>query len=109
MSIGEDTAHRFVHKGRTVYRWSQDLELVHIEIPDLPPGATKKDLAVQITKSHLTVGLVGLSPYLDVSLAAWRITCPEISVSERSRLDPCLLVGRLCSQSKGRRIVLDCR
>lgn len=61
--------HRFVHSGRTVYEWEQTLEEVTIDIP-LPPGATKKDLAVKVTNDHLTVGLKGLPPYLDVSTHA---------------------------------------
>jgi len=55
-----------VHSGRTIYEWQQTLEDVTVDIP-LPPGARKKDLTVKITNEHLTVGLVGAPPYLDVS------------------------------------------
>ena len=49
-----------------MYLWHQTISEVEIDIP-LPPGATKKDLTVSISNGHLTVGLVGLPPYLDVS------------------------------------------
>ena len=62
----QDTTHRFEHNGRLIYSWHQTISEVDIEIP-LPPGATKKDLTVSISNGHLTVGLVGLPPYLDVS------------------------------------------
>lgn len=55
-----------MHSGRTIYEWEQTLEDVTLDVP-LPPGATKKDLTVKITNGHLTVGLVGAPPYLDVS------------------------------------------
>lgn len=58
--------HDFVHNGQVIYTWEQSLEEVLVDIP-LPPGASKKDLAVAISVKHLTVGLKGLPPYLDVS------------------------------------------
>jgi CS domain len=101
-----DSTHRFEHNGRLVYSWHQDISEVEIGIP-LPDGATKKDLAISISSEHLTVGLVGLPPYLNVR----KCEDPALNTSgvgvliDRLRLR----AGRLSGESKGRRIVLDHR
>lgn len=66
--------HEFKHEGRVIYTWEQDLSEVQIDIP-LPPGATKRDLAVTITNDQLTVGLKGVPPYLNVSTPADLMPC----------------------------------
>eukprot|EP00937_MAST-01D_sp_MAST-1D-sp2_P003617 g3617.t1 len=56
----------FVHEGRTVYEWEQSMEEVLVYIAP-PPGVTAKQLDCKITARHLTVGIKGNPPFLDVS------------------------------------------
>ena len=63
--------HPFVHNGQTVYEWQQSFGGVEIFIR-VPQGVRAKQLEVVITGSHLTVGIKGNPPYLDVRGAACR-------------------------------------
>ncbi|KAK2079274.1 hypothetical protein QBZ16_002965 [Prototheca wickerhamii] len=51
--------HAYIHNGQKVY------DEVTILI-DLPPGVRAKDLSIAIREAHVTVGIKGLPPYLDV-------------------------------------------
>ena len=48
-----------------MYEWDQTLDEVNVYVP-LPPGLPSKQLAVAITSLHLTIGIKGNPPYLDV-------------------------------------------
>ena len=50
------------------YTWSQTLKDVTVLLP-VPKGTKGKDVVVTITKTHLTVGLRGQAPAIDVSTA----------------------------------------
>ena len=41
---------------------------------DLPPGVRAKDLSIAIREAHVTVGIKGLPPYLDVRLCVGLLT-----------------------------------
>lgn len=56
---------KFEHNGQTVYEWEQSLEEVHCYITP-PPGIKARQLDVTITARHLTVGIKGNPPFLDV-------------------------------------------
>ena len=52
--------------GRIVYEWDQTLDEVTLYVP-LPPGVPSKLFECIITKGHLTLGIKGNPPYLNVS------------------------------------------
>ena len=69
----------FYYGKQKVYEWEQNLEevIIYIQAPDcvleknraiiqkqLKPGQKMPKLDIKITPTHLTVGLVGLPPYL---------------------------------------------
>jgi hypothetical protein len=56
----------FAHGGRTIYEWEQDIEQVDMWITP-PPGVTAKMIACNITDRHLTLGIKGNPPFIDVS------------------------------------------
>ncbi|KAK9810591.1 hypothetical protein WJX73_002905 [Symbiochloris irregularis] len=60
--------HKFTHQGQTVYEWDQTLTELNIYV-ELPPGVRGKDLFVDITATHLRVGLKPNPPYLDKDFA----------------------------------------
>jgi hypothetical protein len=66
MSAVAPVVHAHTVAGRTVYRYSQTLDDVCVVVPDLPPGAPARAYDVRIEPAHLTLGLVGNPPYLDV-------------------------------------------
>eukprot|EP00906_Rhabdomonas_costata_P009220 RCo013067 len=54
----EETVHEEVG-----YSWTQDADEISVRIP-LPPGTKAKQLAVEITRSHISAGLKGQTPTL---------------------------------------------
>lgn len=61
--------HAFEHQGRTIYEWDQTLSELNIYV-QLPPGVRAKQLYVDITSSHLRIGITPGQPYLDVRCLA---------------------------------------
>ena len=55
----------YVHGDQTVYEWDQTLEEVNIYIR-LPAGVRAKQLFVDISSSHISVGVRPNPPYLEV-------------------------------------------
>lgn len=68
--------HKFTHQGQTVYEWDQTLTELNLYV-ELPPGIRGKDLFVDITATHLRIGLKPNPPYLDVSTRASSFTIGE--------------------------------
>jgi HSP20 family molecular chaperone IbpA len=66
-ALAPSQRHTFIHNGRLIYEWDQTLTEVNIYI-SVPSGVRAKDLAVNIQSNHLSVGIKGNPPYLDVSL-----------------------------------------
>ena len=57
--------HAYVHQGRTIYEWDQTLSELNLYL-QLPPGVKAKQLFVDISSSHLRIGIKPNPPYLDV-------------------------------------------
>jgi hypothetical protein len=58
--------HAYVCKGQTVYEWDQTLSDVNIYV-QLPSGVSARQLYVDITSTHIKIGIKPNPPYLDVS------------------------------------------
>lgn len=65
-ALAPSQRHSYTHNGRVIYEWDQTLTEVNIYIT-VPSGVRAKDLAVNIQSQHLSVGIKGNPPYLDVS------------------------------------------
>ncbi len=52
-------------EGRAIYEWEQDLDEVHIFIKP-PAGVKAKDISCSIKSRHLTLGLKGNPPFMNV-------------------------------------------
>lgn len=65
-ALAPSERHSFVHRGQTIYHWDQTLGEVNIYV-ELPRGVKAKDLAIDIDSRHLTLGIKGNDPYLNVS------------------------------------------
>jgi hypothetical protein len=65
-----------VHDDRVVYEWSQTVNDVDVFAP-LPSGmkVTAKMLFVTLERQALEFGIVGTSPYMQVSLPSQSRTC----------------------------------
>lgn len=57
--------HAHVHQGRTIYEWDQTLSELNLYV-QLPTGVKAKQLYVDISSSHLRIGIKPNPPYLDV-------------------------------------------
>ena len=55
------------HDGKTIYEWEQSLDEINIYITP-PPGVKAAHIDCNIQPSHLTVGLKGNPPFINVSL-----------------------------------------
>lgn len=64
---------KFVRAGKTVYEWDQTLSEVNVYI-EVPAGVKAKQLYVEITSTHVRLGIHPNPPYLDVSFATLRNT-----------------------------------
>ena len=73
-ALAPSQRHTYTHNGRVIYEWDQTLTEVNIYIT-VPAGVRAKDLTVDIQSQHLTVGIKGNPPYLDVSL----LTCLQMA------------------------------
>jgi len=62
---------KFVCAGKTVYEWDQTLSEVNVYI-EVPAGVKAKQLYVDITSTHVRLGIHPNPPYLDVSFPALR-------------------------------------
>jgi hypothetical protein len=60
----EGGRHRFVHDGNLIYEWEQSIDEVNIYIKP-PPDLPKAKLNIQISHSHLIVGIKDLNPFID--------------------------------------------
>ena len=54
-----------MHQGRTIYEWDQTLSELNLYV-QLPAGVKAKQLYVDISSSHLRIGVKPNPPYLDV-------------------------------------------
>lgn len=74
----KEERHKYMYQDRLIYEWEQSLDEVNIYIK-LPPNVLKKNqkqlesqglklqkINVKIQKNSLSVGIVGLPPYLNV-------------------------------------------
>jgi hypothetical protein len=64
---------KFEYEGRTVYEWDQSLSECNIYIQP-PAGVTKHMLDVQLTYTHLRVGLKGAPPFIDEDIFSTIVT-----------------------------------
>lgn len=64
--MGDSKRLRFEHNGQLIYEWEQNLDEVLIYVRP-PPGVTGKMIDCKITKTHLTLGIKGNPPFIDVS------------------------------------------
>ena len=65
-SLAAPTRHAVtLSDGRLAYAWAQSLAEVELWVP-APPGARAAHFDVQLTPTHIRLGLVGNPPYLDV-------------------------------------------
>lgn len=63
--VAPSKRHCFTHEGRAVYEWDQTFSEVNIYVV-LPQGVRAKQLDVAIGGNHLSIGIKGNPPYLDV-------------------------------------------
>jgi hypothetical protein len=56
---------KFQHDGVTVYEWEQSMEEVLIFVKP-PPGITADMIDCTISEHHLTLGIQGNPPFLNV-------------------------------------------
>ena len=61
---GSEGRYKYEYQGRTIYEWEQTLEEVNIYV-NPPPGVPRNMYDIEITHSHLRVGLKGTSPFID--------------------------------------------
>lgn len=94
----------FIYNGQKVYEWEQTLEeiIIYIKAPEcvlpknketikkhLKPGEQMPKLEIKMTPKHLSVGLVGLPPYLSEDLekiiksseSLWELDNDEIVIT----------------------------
>jgi hypothetical protein len=64
--------HVYIYEGRKVYEWDQTLIEVNLFV-EAPEGVRAKQLLVEIEKGHITFGIRGNPPYLDVSKAPYSL------------------------------------
>jgi len=55
----------FVHEGREIYEWEQTLDDVNVYIKP-PPGVKASMLDCKITSTHVSLGLKGNPPFINV-------------------------------------------
>ena len=84
-SVAPTERHKFQHQGRTIYSWNQTLQELNLFV-DGPPGVRAKQLAVAITSTHLSIGIVGNPPYLSVSNCA-RIRWHACATADQASTD----------------------
>ena len=76
--------------GKAVYSWDQTLSEVDIFV-DVPPGVKAKALFCKITTDHLSFGLHGNPPFLDLDLGGTvkvRLPAPFSSCLPRQTTAP---------------------
>ncbi len=96
--------HAYVHQGRTIYEWDQTLSDLNVYV-QLPTGVRAKQLFVDISSSHLRVGIKPNPPYLDVRRAAQHL----FQQFARCLLTLCSgCVARFCGAHQAWRLLLDC-
>ena len=61
---GTEGRYKYEYQGRTIYEWEQTLEEVNIYV-NPPPGVPRNMYDIEITHSHLRIGLKGASPFID--------------------------------------------
>ncbi len=84
--------HKFQHQGRTIYSWNQTLQELNLFVEG-PPGVRAKQLAVDITSTHLSIGIAGNPPYLSVSICARtrQRVCECADLTKTDKLHSCVL------------------
>jgi hypothetical protein len=96
---------KFEFDGRTIYEWEQSLDECNIYIRP-PPGVTKQLLDIQISFTHLKVGIKGSPPFIDEDVFStvvteesfWTMSDGELNISlqkmKKGETWDCPLVGR---------------
>lgn len=69
-ALAPSQRHTYTHNGRVIYEWDQTLTEVNLYI-QVPEGVRAKNLAIDIKAGHLTVGIKGNPPYIDVGRLAF--------------------------------------
>ena len=64
-ALAPSQRHSYSHNGRLIYEWDQTLTEVNLYI-QVPEGVRAKNLAIAIQNTHLSVGIKGNPPYIDV-------------------------------------------
>mmetsp|Transcript_6677 Transcript_6677/g.14905 ORF Transcript_6677/g.14905 Transcript_6677/m.14905 type:complete len:84 (-) Transcript_6677:501-752(-) len=64
---------KFTHNGQTVYEWEQNMNEVLIFVK-APQGVTARMIECKITKDHLTLGIKGNNPFINVSFRDFALT-----------------------------------
>lgn len=102
---GSDGRFKFEHEGNTIYEWEQSLEEVNIYITP-PPGITRSAIDVEISHTHLRIGLKGTPPFIDedtggpvkVQESMWTLTDGEMNINlqkmNKAEAWHCALRGR---------------
>ena len=73
--------HKYIHDGKTIYEWDQTLSEVNIYI-EVPTGVKAKQLFVDISSSHISLGIHPNPPYLDVSLSLCLWVYDDVNVEK---------------------------
>ncbi|CAL8461738.1 g1269 [Coccomyxa elongata] len=87
--------HKYIHDGNTIYEWDQTLSEVNIYI-EVPTGVKAKQLFVNISSSHISLGIRPNPPYLDRDLSE-RVKAGESYWT----LEDGILHLQLCKAEKG--------
>jgi hypothetical protein len=61
---GAEGRFKFEHEGNTIYEWEQSLDEVNIYIAP-PPGVQSGMIEVDVTHTHVRVGLKGCPSFID--------------------------------------------
>ena len=97
---------KFEYEGRTVYEWEQSLNECNIYIQP-PAGVTKQMLDIQMTYTHLRVGLKGAPPFIDEDIFStivteesyWMLSDGELNINLQK-----MKKGEVCFVSQLRQI-----
>lgn len=65
--MSDSNLHTFFHQGRRIYDWDQNLSEVNLYVR-VPEGIKGAQLYVELTATHLRIGLRPNPPYLEVVL-----------------------------------------
>lgn len=75
--------YKYIHDGKTIYEWDQTLSEVNIYI-EVPKGVKAKQLFVNISSSHISLGIHPNPPYLDVSHSLYLWVSEDVNIGKPS-------------------------